>query len=251
MSMGKEIRILAAVAVLLCIGPFAARAQRYDRGYDMTKQVTFVEKGTWMFGGTANYALHNMDNYSFLVVDNINSTGYGLSVSPAFCYMIKDNMGLGFRADYDRTMFKIDNASINVADIGIDISNYHAISQKFKGSAIMRNYIPLGNSRRFAMVNETQLSVGLGQGKIIDGHNEDNIAGTYESITSFGINLCPGMLAFASDHIAVEFSVNMLGFNISNTRQIHNQVAEGSRTSTSVNFKVNVLSVGFGIYYYL
>ncbi len=247
----KTIRtFIAAITVLMLWTP-AAQAQRYDRGYDMSKPVTFVEKGTWMVGGTADYSLHNMDNYSFLVIDNINSTGYGLSVSPAFCYMIKDNLGLGLRVDYDRNMFKLDNASIDVADIGIDIVNYHAIAHKFKGAAIMRNYLPLGNSRRFAMVNETRLSVGIGQGKVVDGHNEDNVAGSYETSTSFGINLCPGMMAFASDHLAVEFSVNMLGFNISNTRQIHNQVAEGSRTATSVNFKVNVLSVGFGIYYYL
>lgn len=248
--MNKGSKILAAVAVLLCLGPLMARAQRYDRGYDMSKQVTFVEKGSWMVGGTANYSLHNMDNYSFLVIDNINSTGYGLSVSPAFCYMLKDNLGLGMRVDYDRNMFKIDTAAVNVADVGISVRNYHAISHKFKVKAIMKNYIPLGNSRRFAMVNETQLSVGYGQGKIIDGHS-DNIAGTYETNTSFGINLCPGMMAFASDHLAVEFNVNMLGFNISHTGQVHNQVAQGSRNTTSVNFKVNVLSVGFGIYYYL
>lgn len=248
--MGKGKTFVIAAMALLCMGQTKALAQRYDRGYDMSQQVTFVEKGSWMVGGTANYSLHNMDNYSFLVIDGINSTGYGLSVSPAFCYMVKDNMGVGFRMDYDRNMFKVDSAEIDVADVGISVRNYHMLSHKFTGMAILRNYIPLGNSTRFAMVNETQMSIGRGQGKVIDGHSE-NIAGTYETPSSFGINLCPGMLAFANRHLAVEFSVNMLGFNISKTDQIHNQVATGRRSTTSVNFKVNILSVGFGMYYYL
>lgn len=248
MSIGN--RILAASAALLCLGTLTARAQRFDRGYDMNNPITFVEKGSWMAGGSASYSLHDMDNYSFLVLDGINSTGYNLSVSPAFCYMVRDNLGVGLRMDYDRRMFKVDNAEMNVADVGIAVKNYHGISHRYTAKAIMKNYIPLGNSRRFAMVNETQLAVGMGQGKIIDGHSSD-IAGTYETLTNFGVNLCPGMMAFASEHWAVEFSVNMLGFNVSHSSQVHNQIAEGGRSSTAVNFKVNVLSVGFGVYYYL
>ena len=59
------------------------------------------------------------------------------------------------------------------------------------------------------------------------------------------------MMAFASEHLAIEFSVNLLGLTFTDTRQIHNQVASGSVKTTSVNFKINVLSIGFGLYYYL
>ena len=58
-------------------------------------------------------------------------------------------------------------------------------------------------------------------------------------------------MAFADEHFAVELSVKMLGLNISHVDQTHNQIYYGSRNSTSVNFKINVLSVGVGIYYYL
>ena len=100
------------------------------------------------------------------------------------------------------------------------------------------------------MFNETQLSLGFGQGKVLNGNMEYPV-GSYEQSTSFGINICPGLMAFADEHFAVEISVNMLGLSILHLDQTHNQVFHGSRNTTSVNFRVNVLSVGVGLYYYL
>ena len=58
-------------------------------------------------------------------------------------------------------------------------------------------------------------------------------------------------MAFADEHFAIELSVKMLGLSISHVEQTKNQVYYGSRNSTSINFKINVLTVGVGIYYYL
>lgn len=244
----RTLRILTSlVAAALA---WTSHAQRYDRGFDMSKPSTFVKKGSWMAGGTASWSFHNNENFKFLVVDDINSTGYRLTVSPAFCYMLRDNLGIGMRFDYRRYMLELDSAEIDVDDIEVSFKNYHTIGHKFTTMAILRNYLPLGDSKRFALINETQLSLGFGQGKVVDGHNAA-MAGSYEKLTSFGLNLCPGMVAFASEHFAFEFSVNMLGLNVTHADQTHNQVYHGSRNTTSVNFKVNVLSVGFGFYCYL
>ena len=242
------VRLLTLIA-LMTLAPRAG-AQRYDRGYDFSKNSDYLKKGTWMMGGTGNYSIHHNDDYQLLVVEGINSVGYRLNVSPAFCYMLKDNLGLGARVEYQRGMFKLDEASLNLGDAALDISNYHILSQKVITKAILRNYIPIGDSRRFAMFNETQLSFGFGQGKVLNG-NGTYPQGSYDIITNFGLNLCPGLMAFADEHFAVEVTVNMLGLNISHVDQTHNQVYHGSRNSTSVNFRVNVLSVGVGLYYYL
>lgn len=247
MRIGKTITITFIMLMTLV---FNAWGQRYDRGYDLSNPNVFIKKGTWMFGGTANYSLHNYDNYTFTVIENINSTGYKLKISPAFSYTFKDNMGLGLRVDYGRNMMKLDTAAVNVGDIGLSVKDYHILNHKVTAKAILRNYIPLGNSTRFAMFNETQLSLGFGQGKIMDGHGE-NVKGSYDKITSFGINLCPGLMAFATDNLAVEFSVNMLGLNMDHVDQTHNQIYHGNRKTTSVNFKINILSIGFGLYYYI
>jgi hypothetical protein len=59
------------------------------------------------------------------------------------------------------------------------------------------------------------------------------------------------MIAFINDHVAVEFNVGMLGLQYNNVNQTHNQIYNGSRDATQINFKVNILSLGFGLAYYL
>ena len=92
--------------LFLILGTFSAEGQKLDRGIDLSSQPCFIKKGTWMVGGGASYMLHNNDNSRLLVVNGIKSTGYTLSVSPAFCYMFKDNMGVGVRVGYRRNMFQ-------------------------------------------------------------------------------------------------------------------------------------------------
>lgn len=246
----NKMRMLISAAMVLLLGSTVANAQRYDRGYDMSHQSSYVKKGTWMVGGAAKYSLHNMQNYKIAVVEGVNSMGYNLVASPAFCYMRADNFGIGMRFEYGRNMTKIDSASVNIAGIGLSLDNYHSINHDFNTKAIMRNYIPFGDSKVFAMIAETQLSLGWGQSKIAC-NNAPGVLGTYAQSSSIGLNICPGMMAFASDHLAVEFSVNMLGLKLTRTEQVHNQVVSGKFNSTSVNFKINILSVGFGLYYYL
>ncbi len=236
--------------VIFLIIPLSLSAQKYDRGYDFSHQSTFLKKGTWMLGGSARYSIHDMDNYSFLMMNDVNSMGYNLLVSPAFCYMRKDNLGIGMRMEYGRNMTKIDDASAEIAGLEFSLDDYHSINHSFKTKAILRNYIPLGDSKIFALVNETQLSLGWGQSKIAC-RKDPGVKGTYSQTSSIGLNICPGMMAFATERLAIEFSVNMLGLQFSRTAQVHNQVFTGNMKSTSVNFKVNILSIGFGLYYYL
>lgn len=229
---------------------FRAEAQRFDRSYDMANQPVFVEKGSWMVGGTGSYNVLDANDFSFVVADGICSTAYGLSVSPAFCYMLKDNLGVGLRLDYKRNMLKLDSASVGFEDINLDVSDYHTLDHSINAKLIMRNYIPIAGSRRFAMVNETQLAFGYGQSKVADSHGAGTV-GTYETTRSAGLYICPGLMAFASEHMAVDVSVNMLGLGLTRKDQIHNQVDAGSRSTKVFNFKVNLMSVGFGIYFYL
>ena len=167
-----------------------------------------------------------------------------------FCYMVRDNMGLGMRFGYGRNLLKVDSASLSIDEIDINVKDYYTLSHDFSAMAIYRNYIPLGESKRFALFNETQLAYSTGQAKLIDGHGT-SIVGTYEKSNSLSLGLNPGMVAFINDHVAVEVNVGMLGLQYTSVDQTHNQVYKGSRETTQINFKVNILSIGFGLAYYL
>lgn len=202
-----------------------------------------------MVGGSVAYSTHNNTDYQFLIIEDINSNGYRFSVSPLFCYMVRDNMGVGMRFAYGRNLLRVDSASVNIDQIGINVKDYYSLSHDFTAIALWRNYIPIGNSRRFALFNEMQLSYGMGQAKLIDNHGA-SLVGTYERSKDVSLGLNPGMMAFVNDHLAVEVNVGMFGLKYSHVDQIHNQVDMGDRTTTQINFKVNILAIGFGASYY-
>ncbi len=235
--------------MLAVTGASGVRAQRYDRGFERNS-IAFVEKGTWMAGGSVAYSTHKNDNYRFFIIEDINSNGYRFSLNPGFCYMVRDNMGVGMRFSYGRQLLRIDTANISIEDIDINVRDYYSLSHDYSLMAIYRNYIPIGNSKRFALYSEMQFGLGGGQAKLLDGHKTD-LTGTYEKSKSASIGVCPGMVAFINNHFAVEFNVGMLGLNYTHVDQVHNQVYTGDRKSTQINFRVNILAIGFGIAYYL
>ena len=203
-----------------------------------------------MVGGALAYSTHKNTDYQFLIIEDINSNGYRFSVSPHFCYMVRDNMGVGMRFSYGRNLLKVDSASLSIDEIGIDVKDYYSLSHDFTAAAVWRNYIPLGNSRRFALFNDALLSYGVGQAKLIDNHGA-SLIGTFEESQTISLGLNPGMMAFINNHLAIEVNVGMLGLKYSHVDQIHNQVETGDRKTTHLNFKVNILAIGFGLSYYL
>lgn len=236
--------------MLIAVGTLGAHAQRFDRGIEVNSTV-FVPKGQWIVGGNISYSTHDNENYKFLVIENINSTGYNFKVSPMFAYAIKDNMALGLRGGYNRQLLKVNNADLNLGeDMNLGISDYYSLKHTSTGSLIYRNYITLGQSKRFALFNEMQLTYGYGQAKLVDSSGAA-VTGTYETTHDIAIGCSPGLVAFINNSTAVEVNVGVLGFNYSQTKQVTDQVYVGYRKASQMNFKINIFSIALGIAFYL
>ena len=65
------------------------------------------------------------------------------------------------------------------------------------------------------------------------------------------MGITPGLVAFATNNMAIELNVGIMGITYSKVRQIHNQVTVGTRKSSMMNFKVNIFSIGIGVAFYL
>ncbi len=246
--MRLRLHIASALLLLLCL---PAQGQKMDRGIDMSSQPVFIPKGTWMVGGGARYSLQSSDNADFLVLSGVNSTGYSISLSPAACYMIRDNLGVGARFGYKRSMFLLDSAELNLGELAeLQFSNYHRLTQSFEIQGIGRYYIPIGPLKRIGLFNELQLGCSFGKGKILDGR-DNAVSGSYGVEKSIALNVCPGFIAFLTDRLAIDVNVNMLGLHFDWTDQIHNQVETGSRRTSFINFRINLLAIGFSLYYYI
>lgn len=212
----------------------------------------FVPEGQWIFGGTASYSAHTNDNYTFFIVENINSDGYTFKVSPLIGYVLRNNMALGMRFVYGRSLLKVDSGELNLGDeesgTHLTAEYYYSLKHSYSAAAIWRQYIPLGRNRRIALFNEMSLTLGGHQKKFAA---DSPVRGTYETGYSVSLGVSPGLVAFATNSMAVEVNVGVMGISYTHAHQDHNRVREGDVKSSLMNFKINLLSIGLGVSFYL
>lgn len=226
---------------------------RNERGF--FSDDNFVPKGQWIFGGTASYSAHRNSNYQFTLINGIDSEGYSVSVSPMIAYAPWKNMAVGVRFGYSRSLLALDNASVSVSGTDITVDMFHQLKHSYTGTLFWRPYIPLGHTNRFAFFAEVQLNLSGGQSKavaatgIVDGMQD--YRGTYAEQFGAQVALQPGIVAFITNNAAVELSIGVLGIGFDRTRQVKNQLLEANIKAIDTNFKLNLLSVGFGMSFYL
>ena len=237
------------IFAMLFLGALSAEAQHYDRGYESTPSSPFLKKGTWMAGGTARYSQHINDDYNFLVINDINSKGYNISVNPKLLYLFRDNMGVGLRFSYDRSMLDLASADLSVSDISMGAKDCYQIQHKYSIHGVYRAYIPLAGAKRIAMFADVLLGGSFKQGKAFNA-NGPYADGTYTQAYALELAVAPGIIAFLTDRLAIELNVGVFGLSYSWMNQIHNQVDNGHSDTTSAGFMVNLLSLGVGLSYY-
>lgn len=246
----NRLKITAALLAMALMGIAGARAQRFDRGLEMSKE-PFIPKGQWIAGGTISYSEHTNDNYDFLVLSGINSDGYTFSMSPLVGYCFKNNLVAGGRFSYGRSLLRIDSAGLDFGeDLDLSVDNYYRLRHSYTGMGIFRYYVPLGTSKRFALMSEVQLGIGGSQGKNSKGSGSD-FSGTYETSLDLSLGVAPGIMAFITNVMAIEVNVGVLGFKYGRVRQTTDQVYNGSRNTSSMNFKINLFSISLGTAFYL
>lgn len=236
---------------ILCLACTAMVGYAQDFHQKKLPPKVFVPKGQWITGSSVSYSEHTENNYDLLIFENINADGYTFKVSPMFAYALKDNMAIGGRFKYGRTLVRMDETQLNLDDENqFDVNNIYQLKHSYSAMAIFRNYIPLGESKRFAIFSETQLEIGGSQSKVANGRGEA-LTGTYSESTDLSFGVTPGMVAFINNYTAVEVSIGVLGVNLGKTKQVTNQVETGTVSSTTANFKINLFSIGLGIAFYL
>lgn len=231
--------------------PLTVNEHRARRGLTEMDNV-FVPKGQWILGANASYSTHDNDSYSFAIIEGIQSDGYTFKVSPLLSYAIRNNMAIGIRGVYSRTNLMIDRADVVIGDDAtgtqIGVSDYQSIKHTYSVVFSWRQYIPLGQNKRFALFNEMQFGAGGIQSKFAAGQP---VKGTYESGYTLSLGVAPGLVAFATNNVAIEVNVGVMGISYSDVEQVHNQVSVGHRKTSNMNFKVNIFSIGVGVACYL
>ncbi|MCH5329625.1 MAG: hypothetical protein J1E04_01580 [Alistipes sp.] len=224
---------------------------RGKRGLVDVKNV-FVPRGQWLFSGYASYSTHKNNSYNFLVFDDIDSDGYTFKISPMIGYAIRDNMALGARFIYGRTLLKLDDGKLSLGDedsgVNIEADYYYSLKHNYSVALVWRQYIPLGRDKRFALFSEMSLSGGGHQTKFAANQP---LRGTFETGYEFSLGVSPGLIAFISNTMALEVNVGVMGLNFKHSHQVQNRVETADVNTSYMNFSVNILSIGLGVSFYL
>ena len=224
------------------------RLRRQNRGIANIR-TEFVPKGQWVFGGSVSYSTHSNDNYNFLIIEDIQSTGYQFKITPIVGYAYSRNSLVGVRFGYQRSLAELDNASLSITSL--DNSYFYSLKHSYNVEALWRKYIPLGRgNKRFALFAEVGLAMGGSQSKLASGPS-NAISGTYSTSFDVSLGVNPGISAFLTNNMAIEVNIGVLGLNYSKTTQVGNQVLMGSTSSSQMNFRVNIFSIGLGASFYL
>lgn len=240
--------IASAAALLVCLLP--ASAGNPERGVASLgrSENPFIEKGSWMLGGTVSASSFDSKDLNVAVVRDADTRGLSFGVQPDFLYAITDDFALGVSGIYRRGLTSLESVAVAAGETSLDIKDFNSISQKYGAALFCRKYFPLGHSGRFAIHIDGEASFTGGDGKI-SCRKDGQIAGTYEKSFDLGVFLNPGLSAFITPHLVISAGVGLAGVGYSWVDQIHNQVATGARNGFSASFIINPLALSVGVYY--
>lgn len=242
-------KLIAVLLLLIVCSPIGLHAQEeFEREVE---SVVFVPKGQWVAGLSISYDQSNQNKYQFLILEGVSGDTYSFKVSPMVCYLVKNDLGVGGKFAYSRSLTKLENADVVLGEgYELNVENLYRLSHNYSAMAIMRNYFSIGRSKRFGFFNEVQLQLGGGQSKLMKGKHE-SLTGSYERNFSLNVGIAPGLCVFLNDYSALEVNVGVLGFKYTDTKQISDRIYVSHRKSKSANFRINLFSISFGVAFYL
>ena len=212
---------------------------------------SFVPTGQMLWGLCFNFSQTKQDNYQFLILENIGGNTYSMKVSPMFYYFIRDDRGIGGRITYKRSRTKMDSGSLVLdGKTSYDIKNFYTITQSWSVMAGFRQYINLGRQKRFGIYLECQIEGSFGDTKIAKGSGTD-FTGTYKKSTAINLGFQPGLVFFLTNYSALELGVGVLGIGYQHHKLTTDRVYEANVKTTSANLSINLLSISFGVSFYL
>ncbi len=77
------------------------------------------------------------------------------------------------------------------------------------------------------------------------------VTGVYATSQEVSLGMVPGVVAFATNSVAFEITIGVFSASYMHVDQVKNQIYEGSIDSSNMNFKINLLSIGLGVAFYL
>lgn len=103
----KKLIGLIILSSLLSFPMFAKGNKTFERNISIAEGPVFMPKGEFIFGGTVSYNSFNFDDFDFLMLSGISAQTYNVSVTPNVYYSFANNMAVGIKFAYKRSLVDI------------------------------------------------------------------------------------------------------------------------------------------------
>lgn len=230
----------------------AAEAKNPDRGLGNPRR-TYISKGTWAVGASFGFNQYKSNEGKTSSGASLVGLVSGLSGNATLIegglsgsYFVKDNLSVGLRFNYANTSVHLDEAKILNS---LSLGDRHYVRENFTGAIAVRQYIPLFNSKVFALFAEGRLNGSIGYDKDYETLEVGKV-GTYGDIYSVSLGLYPGVSLFLTNFLTVELSLPLLEGGYEWNPQVKN-AEENTRLSHSFfNFKPGLLGLNLGLVFH-
>ena len=245
----KRFLLLATLAILIC---GSLEAKGIDRGLGNPYSV-YIPQGTFSLGAAVGYNQYNAagatSSAGATLLNVVTDVDGGVRVWNALAnayLFVADNMAVGLRLGYTNTQVDVNNANLMDA---LKLSNKHVVNSMFSGALAFRAYMPLFNSKIFALFAEARLTGGFGYGKDY-AQTERGKEGTYSDLFQLSLGLYPGVSVFLADFVSLEVSLPLLEGGHEWNLQVKGQAHDSSLTHGFFNYKPNLLGLNLGVIFH-
>ena len=242
-------KLVLSILVLATALPLQAR--NVDRGLGDPKTV-YIEKGTWQLGVSGGYKTYGAEGLGetagtslYGIVKDLSGQATMGNFSVSGAWFFANNMAVGVRFGYEQSNVDIDNGSILSF---VALQNRHIDAMHLTGDIFCRAYIPLFDSKIFAIYGEGCLGGKRGYSKDYEETDRGKL-GTYSDDFSFAFKMCSGLSVFVNDFCAISFTLPFLQIGKTWSNEIKEGEPSSKRSQVIADYKPDFLGLSIGVSY--
>lgn len=239
------------ISILLLATALQLPARTIDRGLGNPKAV-YIEKGSWQFGFSGGYKAYGAEGLNetagtslYGIVNDLSGQARMWDASASAAWFFANNFALGVRFGYGQSDMDIDRVSVLSF---VNLQNRHIDGMHYTGDLFCRAYIPLFNSKIFAIYGEGSLGGKRGYSKDYAETDRGKL-GTYSDDFSVAFKMSSGLSVFVNDVCAISFSLPFLQVGKTWSDEIKEGEPSSKRSQVIANYKHDLLGISIGVSY--
>lgn len=241
----NSIAAILAFTVLFCALPLSAQ---------QSEPPTRLTKGTKSFGFSVGFENRDVENDMLLTIVDVERSKqlkYNLVFSAS--RFIADNVALNAKIGYNFSDSE-NTIEASLLDFLIEANNYSTstASSTLSAAVGVKNYVPMGTSKRFYLFNESNLVYSHTTALTRDIYNAgEKIHKIERDRNSLSFSLSPGLMYYLTNKFAFEFALNPVMLSYSREHTITDEETKGHTTEFDLSLKLNVFNIYFGFLFFL